>query len=70
VIPVITGMLVPGGEHKPKECDVYEEDKIPNKVINEESPKDANSVDPVINYSLAPGILIGDFFHNFADGII
>jgi zinc transporter ZupT len=127
LIPVITGMLVSGGEHKPKECDVCEEDKIPNKLIDEGSPEDATdpegktnvscdedcthkqecdetcnvkcdgdhvsqdhghddhdhkhehshpghsdeSIDssPVINYSLASSILMGDFFHNFADGI-
>jgi zinc transporter ZupT len=73
LIPVITGMLVSGGEHKPKECDVCEEDKIPNKLIDEGSPEDATdeAIDssPVINYSLASSILMGDFFHNFADGI-
>jgi zinc transporter ZupT len=121
LIPVITGMLVSGGEHKPKECDICEEDKTPNKLINEGSPKNSTSLDPedktntscdedcthkrecdeicnikcdgdhvsqdhehshpghsdecidsspVINYSLAAGILLGDFFHNFTDGII
>jgi zinc transporter ZupT len=69
LIPVITGILVAGDEHKPKECDVCEEDKIPNKLIYEGSPKDSTSVDPVINYSLAAGLLLGDFFHNFVDGI-
>jgi zinc transporter ZupT len=137
LIPIITGMLVSGGEHKPKECEICEEDKIPNKMINEGSPRDSTALDtedksnascnedcthkqecdetcnvkcdgdhvsqdhghdghddhahdhkhhmhehdhpghsdecidssPVINYSLAAGILLGDFFHNFADGI-
>jgi zinc transporter ZupT len=63
-------MLVSGGEHKPKECEIREEDKIPTKLINEGSPKDLTSVDPVINYSFAAGILLGDFFHNFADLIL